>query len=162
MAVAVEFVGVEKRFGNTIALQNVNFTVNQGEFFAMLGPSGSGKTTCLRLIAGFDFPTQGSIQLEGKIADLKNPLNHYSYENLSDYKIALEKYAKLASTEIKKEKANFPLLRAIWSFIFRYIFRLGFLEGVLGFQLALSYSNYVYRKYHLAKLRFNINTHSDS
>ena len=66
MAVAVEFVGVEKRFGNTIALQNVNFTVNQGEFFAMLGPSGSGKTTCLRLIAGFDFPTQGSIQLEGK------------------------------------------------------------------------------------------------
>ena len=66
MAVAVEFVGVEKRFGNTVALENVNFTVEQGEFFAMLGPSGSGKTTCLRLIAGFDFPTRGSIQLEGK------------------------------------------------------------------------------------------------
>ena len=63
---AVEFKSVEKRFGNTVALQNVNFTVNQGEFFAMLGPSGSGKTTCLRLIAGFDFPTQGSIHLEGK------------------------------------------------------------------------------------------------
>jgi len=66
MATAVEFVGVEKRFGGTVALQNVNFSVEQGEFFAMLGPSGSGKTTCLRLIAGFDFPTQGSIQLEGK------------------------------------------------------------------------------------------------
>ncbi|MFM9836411.1 MAG: ABC transporter ATP-binding protein [Methylophilaceae bacterium] len=66
MAVAVEFIGVEKRFGNTVALQNVNFSVDQGEFFAMLGPSGSGKTTCLRLIAGFDFPTQGAIQLEGK------------------------------------------------------------------------------------------------
>ncbi len=66
MIVAVEFIGVEKRFGNTVALENVNFTVNQGEFFAMLGPSGSGKTTCLRLIAGFDFPTKGSIQLEGK------------------------------------------------------------------------------------------------
>ena len=63
---AVEFKSVEKRYDNTVALQNVNFTVNQGEFFAMLGPSGSGKTTCLRLIAGFDFPTQGSIQLEGK------------------------------------------------------------------------------------------------
>ena len=63
---AVEFINVEKRFGNTVALSNVNFSVEQGEFFAMLGPSGSGKTTCLRLIAGFDFPTQGSIQLEGK------------------------------------------------------------------------------------------------
>ena len=66
MVAVVEFINVEKRFGNTVALQNVNFTVQQGEFFAMLGPSGSGKTTCLRLIAGFDFPTQGSIQLEGK------------------------------------------------------------------------------------------------
>jgi len=66
MPAAIEFVGVEKRFGNTLALQNVNFVVNQGEFFAMLGPSGSGKTTCLRLIAGFDFPTAGSIKLEGQ------------------------------------------------------------------------------------------------
>ncbi len=66
MVTAIEFVGVEKRFGNTIALQNVNFVVNQGEFFAMLGPSGSGKTTCLRLIAGFDFPTQGTIKLENQ------------------------------------------------------------------------------------------------
>jgi putative spermidine/putrescine transport system ATP-binding protein len=66
MAVAVEFIGVEKRFGNTLALNDVNFTVNQGEFFAMLGPSGSGKTTCLRLIAGFDFPTRGIIKLDGQ------------------------------------------------------------------------------------------------
>lgn len=66
MVTAIEFVGVEKRFANTIALQNVNFVVNQGEFFAMLGPSGSGKTTCLRLIAGFDFPTQGTIKLENQ------------------------------------------------------------------------------------------------
>ena len=65
MTAAVEFINVEKHFGQTIALQNVNFTVQQGEFFAMLGPSGSGKTTCLRLIAGFDFPTQGNILLDG-------------------------------------------------------------------------------------------------
>ena len=76
---AVEFIAIEKRFGSTTALNNVNFTVNQGEFFAMLGPSGSGKTTCLRLIAGFDLPTKGSIQLEGQdistLPPYKRPVN---------------------------------------------------------------------------------------
>ena len=76
---AIEFIGVEKRFGHTIALNNLNFTINQGEFFAMLGPSGSGKTTCLRLIAGFDLPSQGSIQLEGQdisaLPPFKRPVN---------------------------------------------------------------------------------------
>ena len=76
---AIEFISVKKRFGNTIALNNVNFTVNQGEFFAMLGPSGSGKSTCLRLIAGFDLPTQGSIKLDGQdisaLPPFKRPVN---------------------------------------------------------------------------------------
>jgi len=76
---AIELLAVEKRFDHTIALNNVNFTVNQGEFFAMLVPSGSGKTTCLRLIAGFDFPVQGSIQLEGQdissLPPFKPPVN---------------------------------------------------------------------------------------
>jgi putative spermidine/putrescine transport system ATP-binding protein len=85
MAVAVEFIGVEKRFGNTVALQNVNFTVEQGEFFAMLGPSGSGKTTCLRLIAGFDYPTAGSVTLEGQEISALPPFNRPVNTVFQDY-----------------------------------------------------------------------------
>ena len=85
MAVAVEFIGVEKRFGNTVALQNVNFTVEQGEFFAMLGPSGSGKTTCLRLIAGFDYPTAGSVILEGQEISALPPFNRPVNTVFQDY-----------------------------------------------------------------------------
>jgi putative spermidine/putrescine transport system ATP-binding protein len=47
------------------AVDEVSFDIADGEFFAMLGPSGSGKTTCLRLIAGFEQPSGGRIQLHG-------------------------------------------------------------------------------------------------
>ena len=87
---------------------------------------------------------------EEHIGYLKNPLEHYAYKDLNSYKSALNKYAKLASTEIKK-KPHLPLLRAAWPFVFRYIFRLGFLEGKLGFEMAKIYSEYVYKKYKLAR-----------
>lgn len=60
---AVSFEGVCRYFGEVKAVDHVNLTVQDGEFFSMLGPSGSGKTTCLRLIAGFDRPTAGRILL---------------------------------------------------------------------------------------------------
>jgi putative spermidine/putrescine transport system ATP-binding protein len=63
---AVEFNNDSRYFGEVRAVNEVNFTVNDGEFFTMLGPSGSGKTTCLRMIAGFDHPTAGRIQLFGR------------------------------------------------------------------------------------------------
>src|SRR3954471_11278190 len=62
---AVRFTHVSRHFGSVRAVDNVSLDIQDGEFFAMLGPSGSGKTTCLRLIAGFDQPTAGSIQLHG-------------------------------------------------------------------------------------------------
>lgn len=65
MTPAVEFLNVTRHFDDVRAVDNLSFTVNQGEFFSLLGPSGSGKTTCLRLIAGFDQPTSGSIRLAG-------------------------------------------------------------------------------------------------
>ena len=65
---AVAFERVTRRFGSVAAVDNVSFTVQDGEFFAMLGPSGSGKTTCLRLIAGFDQPDSGAIMLHGAAA----------------------------------------------------------------------------------------------
>ncbi|MFH1137693.1 MAG: ABC transporter ATP-binding protein [Pseudomonadota bacterium] len=61
MVAAVSFKNVSKHYGRVRAVDNVDFEVRDGEFFAMLGPSGSGKTTCLRLIAGFETPTAGDI-----------------------------------------------------------------------------------------------------
>jgi len=63
---AVRFEGVVKRFGDVTAVDGVDLTVREGEFFSMLGPSGSGKTTCLRMIAGFETPSEGHIYLGGE------------------------------------------------------------------------------------------------
>src|SRR5690606_7490810 len=63
---AIEFAGVSRHFGDVRAVDDVTFTIADGEFFSMLGPSGSGKTTCLRLIAGFGQPTAGRILLHGR------------------------------------------------------------------------------------------------
>ena len=63
--VAVSLEHVVKRFGDVIAVDGVDLQVREGEFFSMLGPSGSGKTTCLRMIAGFEQPTEGRILLGG-------------------------------------------------------------------------------------------------
>lgn len=68
MAIAVEFSAVSRHYGNVKAVDNVTIAVAEGEFFSMLGPSGSGKTTCLRLIAGFEQPSTGSIRIFGKEA----------------------------------------------------------------------------------------------
>jgi putative spermidine/putrescine transport system ATP-binding protein len=68
---AVRLVGVRKRFGDVVAVDGVDLEVREGEFFSMLGPSGSGKTTCLRMIAGFEAPTEGHIELGGRdVTDL--------------------------------------------------------------------------------------------
>lgn len=66
LAPAVEFREVTKRFGDVTAVDAVDLQIRPGEFFSMLGPSGSGKTTCLRMIAGFEQPTEGRILLAGR------------------------------------------------------------------------------------------------
>src|SRR5256885_4530683 len=63
---AVRLAGVEKRFGDVVAVGGIDLEVGDGEFFSMLGPSGSGKTTTLRMIAGFEQPTAGRILLHGQ------------------------------------------------------------------------------------------------
>jgi putative spermidine/putrescine transport system ATP-binding protein len=63
---AVKLTDVCRYFGDVRAVDHLNLEIQDGEFFSLLGPSGSGKTTCLRLIAGFEQPTSGSIQLHGK------------------------------------------------------------------------------------------------
>lgn len=57
---------LSKSFGNFDVLKNISFDINKGEFFSLLGPSGCGKTTLLRIIAGFEDPTEGAVYLDGK------------------------------------------------------------------------------------------------
>src|SRR5271165_2918893 len=64
-AVAVRLVGVRKAYGGVVAVEHLDLEVLAGEFFTMLGPSGSGKTTTLRVIAGFERPDSGSVELHG-------------------------------------------------------------------------------------------------
>ncbi|MGN7780009.1 ABC transporter ATP-binding protein [Mycolicibacterium sp. 22603] len=61
----IEIDHVVKRFDDYVAVADADFTIASGEFFSMLGPSGCGKTTTLRMIAGFETPTEGAIRLEG-------------------------------------------------------------------------------------------------
>jgi putative spermidine/putrescine transport system ATP-binding protein len=63
---AILFKNVSRHFGEVRAVDGVTLEIKDGEFFSMLGPSGSGKTTCLRMIAGFDRPSEGRIFLYGQ------------------------------------------------------------------------------------------------
>ncbi len=75
----IELVDVTKNYDGTPAVNNINLYVRKGEFITFLGPSGCGKTTTLRMIAGFEKPTEGKIYLNGQdITDLpphKRPVN---------------------------------------------------------------------------------------
>jgi spermidine/putrescine transport system ATP-binding protein len=62
----VEIVGVTKRFGAVTAVDGMDLSIERGEFHSLLGPSGCGKTTTLRMIAGFEQPTEGEIFLAGQ------------------------------------------------------------------------------------------------
>jgi len=61
----VRFEGVRKTYGSFTAVHDLNLTIEKGEFFSLLGPSGCGKTTTLRMVAGFETPSEGSIYLGG-------------------------------------------------------------------------------------------------
>ncbi|MCM1320801.1 MAG: ABC transporter ATP-binding protein [Bacteroides sp.] len=62
----VSISSVSKSFGTFHALDAINFTIQKGEFFSILGPSGCGKTTLLRIIAGFEFPDEGTVLFDGE------------------------------------------------------------------------------------------------
>src|SRR5215510_14089961 len=62
----IRIVGLRKRYGDVAAVDGVDLDIARGEFFTMLGPSGSGKTTTLRVIAGFEQPDEGRIELGGR------------------------------------------------------------------------------------------------
>ena len=70
---AIRFDGVTKRFGEMTAVDDMTLTIRQGEFFSLLGPSGCGKTTTLRMVAGFEQPSAGTIHLEGESVESVPP-----------------------------------------------------------------------------------------
>jgi len=76
---AVGMTGLTKRFDDVTAVDGIDLEIHDGEFFALLGPSGCGKTTTLRLIAGLDFPTEGSLRVfdaeVGTLPPNKRPVN---------------------------------------------------------------------------------------
>ena len=63
MIKALELKNINKKFIETVALDNIHLEINDGEFFSLLGPSGSGKTTCLKVIGGFEQPDSGNVSL---------------------------------------------------------------------------------------------------
>ena len=85
----IELRGVRKVFGDgrnqTVAVQDANLTVGEGELFAILGPSGSGKTTVLRMIAGFEQPSAGTIHLGGKDITALPPAQRDTNTVFQDY-----------------------------------------------------------------------------
>jgi putative spermidine/putrescine transport system ATP-binding protein len=85
MQTAVLFSRVSRHFGSVRAVDEADLEVAEGEFFAMLGPSGSGKTTCLRLIAGFEQPTSGHIEIFGQTAEGVPPYRRNVNTVFQDY-----------------------------------------------------------------------------
>ncbi|ORA38743.1 ABC transporter ATP-binding protein [Mycobacterium aquaticum] len=106
-----------KRFADYVAVQEADFSIASGEFFSMLGPSGCGKTTTLRMIAGFESPTEGAIRLEGvdvsHVPPHKRNVNtvfqHYAlfphmtvWDNVAYGPRSRKKSAKKSAAEIKR------------------------------------------------------------
>ena len=110
---AVSLRGLTKAFGGVTAVAGVDLDVRDGEFFAMLGPSGSGKTTVLRMIAGFETPTSGSVLLGGTDVTGRAPFDrdvntvfqdyalfpHLTVEQNVAYGLRVKKVAKLERRE---------------------------------------------------------------
>jgi len=75
----ISFENVSKRFGKMVAVDDVSLTITEGEFFCLLGPSGCGKTTLLRMLAGFETPSEGRVLIDGQdistIPPNKRPVN---------------------------------------------------------------------------------------
>jgi spermidine/putrescine ABC transporter ATP-binding subunit len=84
--ISVEIRGLTKRFGEVAAVDSVSLDIRRGEFFSLLGPSGCGKTTLLRMIGGFELPTEGSLRIRGadmtRVPPYERPVNmvfqHYA------------------------------------------------------------------------------------
>jgi putative spermidine/putrescine transport system ATP-binding protein len=83
--IAVSLRGLRKQFGDVVAVDGVDLDVYDGEFITLLGPSGSGKTTVLRMIAGFEQPTSGTVELDGVDVTSRAPFERDVNTVFQDY-----------------------------------------------------------------------------
>lgn len=104
--VAIRFSNVVRHFGAVKAVDDVSLDIYDGEFFSLLGPSGSGKTTCLRMIAGFESPSSGSIQLYGEEVSKMPP-----YER--DVNTVFQDYALFPHMNVQKNIAYGLMVKRI-------------------------------------------------
>ena len=82
---AISLRGLTKSFGKVQAVSNLDLDISSGEFFSMLGPSGSGKTTVLRMIAGFELPSAGTVTLDGEEVTQLAPFDRNVNTVFQDY-----------------------------------------------------------------------------
>jgi putative spermidine/putrescine transport system ATP-binding protein len=82
---AIELINLRKAFGDVVAVDDVTLSIADGEFFSLLGPSGSGKTTVLRMIAGFELPTSGTVLLQGADVSQRAPYDRDVNTVFQDY-----------------------------------------------------------------------------
>jgi putative spermidine/putrescine transport system ATP-binding protein len=106
MGCAVRFRNVSLRYGSICALDRVDLEIADGEFFGILGPSGSGKTSCLRLIAGFEQPTSGTIELHGRSVEATPP-----YER--DVNTVFQDYALFAHMTVEQNVAYGLMVKGV-------------------------------------------------
>ena len=85
MTVALKLLNINKSYAGVSALLDIKLEIHDGEFFSLLGPSGSGKTTCLKVIAGFELPDTGQIELFGKDVSSIPPFNRDVNTVFQDY-----------------------------------------------------------------------------
>jgi spermidine/putrescine transport system ATP-binding protein len=116
-APAIRFEGVTKRFGEAVAVEGLELEIEKGEFFSLLGPSGCGKTTTLRMVAGFEQPSDGRIYLDGEPVETVPPYKRnvntvfqsyalFEHLNVEDNVAFGLKRRKIAADEIRGRVAE--------------------------------------------------------
>ena len=116
---AITFDGVQKTFGGkvgVVALERVDLAIADKEFVAIVGPSGCGKTTCLRLVAGFEFPSAGSVSVDGRRVTGPGPDRAVVFQQfaLFPWKTVFDNIALgLRNKGVAKEERNKRVAKAI-------------------------------------------------